>query len=134
MADIQVIHAYRQLYRSGLRAVQFSKPARYVYRDRLRVAFREKDAKLEPTSVARTVQFLEAAGRTRGLEHKVLKNLLMVAFYRHFAYRQSMRRQRISNERNNKQTDFTRHTEATAFKHYDMTLAMLNRSMGLCLR
>jgi hypothetical protein len=83
MADIQVIHAYRHLYRHGLRAVQFSKPARYVLRDRLRVAFREETAQLDPTGIENTIQFFEAAQRSRGLEHKVLKNLLFVAFHRY---------------------------------------------------
>ncbi|KAH6645791.1 hypothetical protein BKA67DRAFT_86092 [Truncatella angustata] len=85
MADSRVIHAYRRLYRHGLRAVQFSKPARYVLRDRLRVAFRENAAKLDETGVEKTVQFLEAAQMSRGLEHKVLKNLLFVAFHRYEA-------------------------------------------------
>lgn len=26
------------------------------------------------------------------------------------------------------------HVRKTAYKHYDMTVAMLNKSMGLCLR
>jgi hypothetical protein len=83
MADIQVLHAYRHLYRHGLRAIQFSKPARFVLRDLLRTAFREKGAELDSAGVARTVQFLEAAQRSRGLEHKVLKNLLFVAYHRY---------------------------------------------------
>lgn len=83
MGDVQIIHAYRQLYRHGLRAVQFSKPARYVLRDRLRASFREENAKLDSSGVDRTIQFFEAAQRSRGPEHKVLKNLLFVAFHRY---------------------------------------------------
>lgn len=83
MGDIEILHAYRHLYRHGLRAVQFAKPARYVLRDRLRVAFREKGAVLESSSVANTIQFFEAAQRSRGVEHKVLKNLLFVAYHRY---------------------------------------------------
>ncbi|KAH7040725.1 uncharacterized protein B0I36DRAFT_311337 [Microdochium trichocladiopsis] len=82
MSTEQVLHAYRHLYRGLLHAVQFSKPARYVARDRLRVAFREEGAVLEPRSIARTLRFLEAATRERGLEHKVLKNLLATQFFR----------------------------------------------------
>jgi hypothetical protein len=84
MADVQVLHAYRHLYRNGLRAVQYSKPARYSVRDKLRVAFREKGAKLEPTSLARTLQFLEAAARSRGLEHNIVRNLLLVHYWQHY--------------------------------------------------
>ncbi|KAI2631889.1 hypothetical protein GGR54DRAFT_3972 [Hypoxylon sp. NC1633] len=87
MTDLKVTHAYRLLYRGLLHAVQFSKPARYIARDRLRAAFREEQAKLDPRSAIRTLRFLEAAARTRGLEHKILKNLLMHAFYRYHASR-----------------------------------------------
>lgn len=82
MASEQVVHAYRHLYRGLLRAVQFSKPARYVARDQLRVAFREPGAVPDTRGIARTIRFLEAAARERGLEHKILKNLLMTQFFR----------------------------------------------------
>lgn len=83
MAELEVTHAYRHLYRAVLHAVQFSKPARFVARDKLRTAFREKDAQLDVRGVLRTVKFLEAAARERGLEHAVLKNVLLTSFFRH---------------------------------------------------
>lgn len=82
MADLKVIHAYRHLYRGLLHAIQFSKPARYIARDQLRTAFRDEKSKLDPRSIARTLRFLEAAARTRGLEHTILRNLLLTAFFR----------------------------------------------------
>lgn len=82
-ADLKVIHAYRALYRALLHAVQFSKPARFVARDQLRLGFRDPGATYDYRSIARTVRFLEAAARTRGVEHKVLKNLLVMSYYRH---------------------------------------------------
>ncbi|KAI1354149.1 hypothetical protein F5Y01DRAFT_23138 [Xylaria sp. FL0043] len=30
--------------------------------------------------------------------------------------------------------EFEAHVQATVYNHYDMTIAMLNKSMGLCLR
>jgi hypothetical protein len=84
MTDLEVVHAYRHLYRGLLRAVQFSKPARYVGRDQLRAAFREKGAVYNKSGIDGTLQFFKAAARSRGLEHKVLKNLLFVHFYRGF--------------------------------------------------
>ena len=87
MADSRIIHAYRHLYRQLLHAVKFSKPARFVARDQLRAAFRDKNAKFDPRSTTRTVRFLEAAARTRGLEHSILKNLLMVAYDRTYGSR-----------------------------------------------
>jgi len=94
----EILHAYRHLLRAGLRAVQFSKPSRYVLRDQLRAAFRDDDAGKAPRNptaaaaaagggfdlerIRRTVWFLKAAGQEAGLEHKILKNLLRVAWAR----------------------------------------------------
>ncbi|EHK15473.1 uncharacterized protein TRIVIDRAFT_196321 [Trichoderma virens Gv29-8] len=110
-SKLDITHAYRHLYRGLLRAVQYSAPARYVVRDQLRAAFRERDAALDREGVKRTVWFLEAAAKERGLEHKILKNLIRVR------YRPE-----------------TRQLQQDAMQHYDMTVAMLNKSMGLCLR
>ncbi|KAI2779150.1 DUF1763-domain-containing protein [Daldinia loculata] len=134
MTDLKVIHAYRHLYRGLLHAVQFSKPARYVARDQLRTAFREERAKFDPRNTARTLRFLEAAARTRGLEHNILKNLLVVAYYRYYASRMPWKMVEHSIHAPRKRTEFEIFIQKTAYKHYDMTVAMLNKSMGLCLR
>lgn len=79
MSTRPIIHAYRHLYRHGLRAVQFSKPARYTLRDRIRLSFRRGSAvDFEPERVANTLEFLQYATRENGLEHKIVKNLLFV--------------------------------------------------------
>lgn len=83
MADPKIIHAYRHLYRGLLHAVQFSKPARYTARNQLRRAFREEGAKYDSRGIARTIRFLEAATRERGPEHRVLKNLIFIAWCRY---------------------------------------------------
>ena len=77
-AHQDIIHAYRRLYRSLLRGVQYARPARFIARDQLRAAFREPGAALDVEGVKRTVWFLEAAAKERGLEHKILKNLIEV--------------------------------------------------------
>lgn len=83
--NLEVVHAYRHLLRAGLRAVQFSKPARFVVRDQLREGFREKKTPaaaaggFDAGRVGRTVLFLRAAARETGLEHRILKNLVRVA-------------------------------------------------------
>ena len=89
MADPKVIHAYRHLYRACLHAVQFSKPARFVARDKLREAFREKGAVLDERGSIRTLRFLEAAARERGLEHSVVKNLLLADYFRYYHARRA---------------------------------------------
>lgn len=74
-----IIHAYRHTFKSALRAVQYSKPARYVVRDRVRNAFRTAEpAHHDATRLARTIGFLDLAARERGLEHRVVKNLMHV--------------------------------------------------------
>lgn len=79
MSNQTVIHAYRHLYRHSLRAIRFSKPARYTLRDRLRLAFRKGSVgDLEPQKIKNTVEFLELATHDTGLEHKIVKNLLFV--------------------------------------------------------
>ncbi|KAJ2994250.1 hypothetical protein NUW58_g1603 [Xylaria curta] len=133
MADLKVIHAYRHLYRGLLHAVQFSKPARFTARNQLRRAFREKGAKYDHRGIARTIRFLEAATRERGLEHRVLKTLLIIAWSR-YEDRSGWRHALIEEQHAQKMKDFDKHVEATAYNHYDMTVAMLNKSMGLCLR
>lgn len=74
----EVIHGYRHLYRSLLQAVQYASPARHTARDQLRTAFRERGATWDATGVKRTLWFLRAAAKERGLEHKIVKNLLQV--------------------------------------------------------
>ena len=79
MSQQDVIHAYRHLYRHGLRAIQFSKPARFTLRDRLRLAFRKGSAAdFESQKIQNTLEFLHYATTQNGLEHKIIKNLLFV--------------------------------------------------------
>jgi hypothetical protein len=78
----EVIHAYRALYRGLLQAVQYSAPARYVARDQLRAAFRERGAVFNAPGIARTLEFLGYAARDNGLEHRVLRNLLRTRYER----------------------------------------------------
>ncbi|KAI0439758.1 DUF1763-domain-containing protein [Xylaria telfairii] len=133
MADPKIIHAYRHLYRGLLHAVQFSKPARYTARNQLRRAFREEGAKYDARGIARTIRFLDAATRERGPEHRVLKNLIFIAWSRYddsTGWKHTQLQQRTKENR----PALEDHVEKTAYNHYDMTIAMLNKTMGLCLR
>ncbi|KAI1107375.1 DUF1763-domain-containing protein [Jackrogersella minutella] len=134
MTDLKIIHAYRHLYRGLLHAVQFSAPARYIARERLRGAFRKEQATFDPRSVARTVKFLGAAARNRGLEHSILKNLLLTNYYRYYGKKAPWKVVEMEANRTRKEKEVKTHVEGTAYKHYDMTIAMLNKTMGLCLR
>lgn len=82
MSKQEVVHAYRHLYRGLLHAVQFSIKGRYIVRDQLRKAFRAREATFDGEGIQRTLFFLEAAAKERGLEHKILKNLVRAAHWR----------------------------------------------------
>ena len=80
MSNQELIHAYRHLLRWSLRAVQFSKPSRYVVRDTLRAAFRDEDGIFEPSRIQSTLWFLESAATYVGVEHKIIKNLCQIRY------------------------------------------------------
>ncbi|RSL72661.1 hypothetical protein CEP54_000604 [Fusarium duplospermum] len=124
-ARLEAIHAYRRLYRCLLKAVQYTLPARFVVRDQLRSAFREPGAKYNARGIQRTIWFLEAAAKEKGMEHRILKNLIRVQLRR--GYYKSW--QPMKGE-----TSPMGLVKMTAYQHYDMTVAMLNRTMGLFLR
>ncbi|KAF2855698.1 DUF1763-domain-containing protein [Plenodomus tracheiphilus IPT5] len=126
MSNTAVIHAYRHLYRQSLRAIQFSKPARYTLRDRIRLAFRRGSATdLEPRKVQNTIEFLQYATRENGLEHKILKNLLLVWWTQDRAGRRRFRAQPASSEEIE--------IKVTAYDTLNHNIRMLNESMGMCL-
>lgn len=75
----QLVLAYRRLYRNGLHAVQYAKPARYTLKQILDQAFRNGTIEdFDATKIGNTILFLQNAAKETGLEHKVLKNLLHV--------------------------------------------------------
>lgn len=78
----QILRAYRRLYQHGLRAVQYSQPARYILRDRLRRLFRDGDpADFDQSRISNTLMFLRGAALHKGLEHRIVTNLLFVWFH-----------------------------------------------------
>ncbi|TVY29704.1 hypothetical protein LHYA1_G000946 [Lachnellula hyalina] len=132
---LELIHSYRHMYRALLRGVQFSKPARYVARDQLREAYRNgKPGNFDNAKIQRTLEFLDGAAKETGLEHKILKNLLLTRGY--FTANARMQRHSRRPDKFYEQPSSLNaaNIQRTAFLHYDMTLAMLNDSMGLCLR
>ncbi|KAH6621047.1 hypothetical protein B0J18DRAFT_215650 [Chaetomium sp. MPI-SDFR-AT-0129] len=136
-ATTNLVHSYRHLLRAGLRAVQFSKPSRYIIRDVLRKEFRDPRGEFEAEKARRTVWFLNAAAQSRGLEHKILKNLCRVHWERkqvEHAVPWRMKVIKMTDDKARKWTLPADSIKGTEFEHYDRTIAMLNDSMGLCLR
>lgn len=83
MLDQQVAHAYRHLYRQGLRALHYSVPARYLLLQTLRVGFRSSSRDdFDPQKICNTVRFLQRATDVAGFEHKILKNLMFIRYWK----------------------------------------------------
>lgn len=77
-----IIHAYRHLYRQGLKAVSYSVPARHVLLGRLRSSFRSSPAEdFDSQRVTNTLHFLKRAAEITGIEQKIVKNLMMVRYW-----------------------------------------------------
>ena len=73
----EIVRSYRQLYRHGLHAVQYATPAKYTLKILLRNAYRTGNAAdYDAQKINNTLTFLEGAAKERGLEHKIVKNLL----------------------------------------------------------
>ncbi|KAK1782847.1 hypothetical protein QBC45DRAFT_317816 [Copromyces sp. CBS 386.78] len=132
MSNQELIHAYRHLLRWSLRAVQFSKPSRFVVRDTLRAAFRDENGTFEPSRIKSTLWFLESAATYVGVEHKIIKNM---------AYVRYMQQKNIGPWRIKAQTLAKSQQRALKdpvhekeYEHFDKTIAMLNDTMNLCLR
>ncbi|KAK3320899.1 hypothetical protein B0T19DRAFT_252309 [Cercophora scortea] len=139
MSTPELVQAYRKLYRAGLRAVQFSTPSRYAFRDQLRDAFRDKKGTFDAEGIRRTVWFLNAAAQERGLEHKILKNIIRVYSARretlmHYPWRQHLLKGRIVEAHKQKRGAVYDPIRDTELEHYRRTIAMLNETMGICLR
>lgn len=80
-----LIQAYRHLYRRSLQAVAHSQPASTLARNLLRAAFRDKDGgTFDQEACKRTSWFLHNAARESGVEHRIVKNLLMCKFWKDY--------------------------------------------------
>ncbi|KAI9748078.1 MAG: hypothetical protein M1835_001899, partial [Candelina submexicana] len=90
--NLSILHSYRHLYRHCLRAVQYSTPARYTIRDRLRSTYRSRScSEFNEQRMANTMEFLRGAAREKGMEHKVVKNLAKVWWWREVNERKRVR-------------------------------------------
>ncbi|KAK3989806.1 hypothetical protein QBC44DRAFT_78002 [Cladorrhinum sp. PSN332] len=141
MSSSELLTAYRKLLRSGLRAVQFSKPSRYIIRDQLRDGFRDTKNTFEPERIRRTIWFFNAAAADRGMEHKILKNLCRVRFERVREMSRGTWKTKVKlwgdkEVKRVKKGEERLHDPIQAGKYgfYDLTVKMLNDSMGMCLR
>lgn len=80
--NVELIEAYRKLYRHGLRAVQYASPARHVLKQQLNQAFRNGAIDdFDKQKVENTLTFLRHAAEQKGLEHRILKSFLHMRWW-----------------------------------------------------
>lgn len=87
-----VLGWYRKMLRYCRRAVLYSQPASTVARDMLRASFRDTNNNnnnananaetFEAKRLSRTGYFLYKAGAEAGLEHRIVKNLLLCKYWK----------------------------------------------------
>ncbi|OGE47851.1 hypothetical protein PENARI_c035G07293 [Penicillium arizonense] len=123
-----VVHAYRHLYRQGLKAIQYSTPGRYMVLKTLRKSYRSPSEQFDPAKIAKTLQFLERATEVAGMEHKILRNILMARYWEqdHLTKDSRLRSLGLGHVENQLRT--------SASDHLNLTLDRLNESLGTCLR
>lgn len=130
-AERQIVHAYRHLSQHALRAIQFSTPARYTIRERLRRAFRKGNrADFDQKRIDNTLQFLQGAARSRTLEHRVLRSLLHTWYWDPSTHAR-LNRPRAKGSKTASTEDEIRRA---AFDQFNHLVRMLNESMGMCIR
>ena len=139
----EVLHAYRQLYRASLRAIQYASPARHTLRKLIDTEFRlNKLHDFDRIRVDNTLIFLDGAAKVRGLEHRIVKTLLHVWWFWEgskkvipkYYLSASMRGWGVDSYFSHKalKPEEAR-IRQSSFNHYRITLRMLNNSMQLCL-
>ncbi|KAJ5622826.1 hypothetical protein N7490_011431 [Penicillium lividum] len=94
----------------------------------MRSAFRSPHAELDPTRIANTIRFLERATEIRGLEHKILKNLMLARYWENPPTRETrvLKSLGLFSEEERLRN--------MAYEHYNLTLQRLNESLGTCLK
>ncbi|KAL7272887.1 hypothetical protein RUND412_004289 [Rhizina undulata] len=117
-----ILASYRCVYKAGLAAIQFSTPARYAVRDKIRKAFRSSPpSAYSQLRIDNTVEFLRIAARRRGIEHQIIRNLCLVHYW------QQMRSRRVLNPAQRNVSD-------RALANYYETITYLNQTLDLDLR
>jgi hypothetical protein len=129
VARESILKAYRDLYRAGLRTVRYSNPARFQLRDILRDAFRTSSpAEFIPHRIRNTILFLENASNYNGFEHRIVKNLLKLQYWKK---RRLDKRLKASIAGSNSPAAIESRKQ---IRHQTKaSLIMLNESLGTCL-
>ena len=133
LSNPQIPQAYRDLMRLALRAIDYSIPARYTIRDRLRLAFRRGSrTDFDIRRIRNTCQWLYLAQRPRSLEHKVLRSLLLTWYWDPETNPHS--KHASAERRGVKRSTPEQKVHSVKRDQFNFTIRMLNESMGMCIR
>jgi hypothetical protein len=125
----QLVQAYRDLYRASLRAVHYARPARFQVRDILRTAFRTlPQSQFNARRVTNTLKFLDNARLFSGYEHKVLKELAHMQYWKG-----KVLDKRMKNGLRDSNAPTAVETRKQIWWQYRATLTMLNESLDIYL-
>lgn len=154
---LTIPHAYHALLKAALHATSFSSPARYTIHSTLRRSFRLTTAPdqlhprttFDPARICNTLHFLELAALPRSLEGRVLKSLLHTWWWQDVERGKGRRAgvERLLKEgegdsmtgvgklrtKSGRDREEEGRVRARSEKGFEMVVAGLNESMGLCL-
>ncbi|KAH0351296.1 hypothetical protein KCU83_g4485, partial [Aureobasidium melanogenum] len=117
-----IIHAYRHLLRTSLQAIRYAKPARFTLQSHLRSSFRNPTSPFDSQQISQTLQFLNNAAKYKGLEDKILRNLLQVWGCKNRGVPSSLRRDKNGMR-----------LRDAAYEGFDENVRMLERTLGIRL-
>ncbi|CAD0082941.1 unnamed protein product, partial [Aureobasidium vineae] len=114
----EIIHAYRHLLRTSLQAIRYAKPARFTLQSHLRSSFRNPTSPFDSQQISQTLEFLNNAAKYKGLEDKVVKNLMHVWGCRHRDVPTALKDMRLRD---------------AAYERFDDQVKMLEHTLGIRL-
>ncbi|KAG9553570.1 hypothetical protein KCU77_g10522, partial [Aureobasidium melanogenum] len=117
-----IIHAYRHLLRTSLQAIRYAKPARFTLQSHLRSSFRNPTSPFDSQQISQTLEFLNNAAKYKGLEDKILRNLLQVWGCKNRGVPSSLRRDKNGMR-----------LRDAAYEGFDENVRMLERTLGIRL-
>ncbi|KAH0169760.1 hypothetical protein KCU67_g2926, partial [Aureobasidium melanogenum] len=117
-----IIHAYRHLLRTSLQAIRYAKPARFTLQSHLRSSFRNPTSPFDSRQISHTLEFLNNAAKYKGLEDKIVRNLLQVWGCKHRGVPSSLRRDKNAMR-----------LRDAAYEGFDENVRMLERTLGIRL-
>jgi len=129
---------YRKILKSGLKAVCFALPSRYCIRDIIRGGFEDENFRPSIEIIQNTITFLDNAGRRKGIEDRIVKNICFMQWSKakdkrmHSRYNKKVKVD--EKVRNEKMKNEERVLLESIRDHFNDTLNQLNKTANLCLR